>query len=183
MLRKALSLIAIGAALVQYAMADAQSFPTKSVRIIVPQTPGGASDALARIIGQKLSEKWDQPVVIDNRPGAGENIGMDLVAKSPADGYTLLLSCSRTFQPSPNPAIPGSTSIHVWSFCAGRDTVRNREADQRRRERVAQDPGGDGEIFSAGSGGLPILSGTVRGIGQDRHHQVVEGGQGLGRDG
>ena len=92
MLRKALSLIAIGAALVQYPMAAAQSFPTKSVRIIVPQTPGGASDALARIIGQKLSEKWGQPVVIDNRPGAGGNIGMDLVAKSPADGYTLLLS-------------------------------------------------------------------------------------------
>jgi len=72
--------------------AAAQTFPTKPVKIIVPQTPGGASDALARIVGQKLSEKWGQPVVIENRPGAGGNIGMDAVAKSPADGYTLLMS-------------------------------------------------------------------------------------------
>ncbi len=62
------------------------------MRIVVPQTPGGASDALARIVGQKLSEKWGQPVVVDNRAGAGGNIGMDLVAKAPGDGYTLLMS-------------------------------------------------------------------------------------------
>ena len=67
-------------------------FPTKPVRIVVPQTPGGASDALARIVGQKLSEKWGQPVVVENRAGAGGNIGMDAVAKAPADGYTLLMS-------------------------------------------------------------------------------------------
>lgn len=73
-------------------LSQAQSFPTKPVRIIVPQTPGGASDALARIVGQKLSEKWGQPVVIENRAGAGGNIGMDAVAKAPADGYTLLMS-------------------------------------------------------------------------------------------
>jgi tripartite-type tricarboxylate transporter receptor subunit TctC len=68
------------------------SFPTKPVRIVVPQTPGGASDALARMVGQKLSEKWGQPVVIENRAGAGGNIGMDVVAKAPGDGYTLLMS-------------------------------------------------------------------------------------------
>ncbi len=67
-------------------------FPIKPVRIVVPQTPGGASDALARIVGQKLSEKWGQPVVVENRAGAGGNIGMDAVAKAPADGYTLLMS-------------------------------------------------------------------------------------------
>ncbi len=67
-------------------------FPAKPVRIIVPQTPGGASDALARIVGQKLSEKWGQAVVVENRAGAGGNIGMDVVAKAPADGYTLLMS-------------------------------------------------------------------------------------------
>jgi tripartite-type tricarboxylate transporter receptor subunit TctC len=70
----------------------AQSFPTKPVRIIVPQTPGGASDALARMIGQKLSERWGQPVVVENKPGAGGNVGTDYVAKAPADGYTLLMS-------------------------------------------------------------------------------------------
>jgi len=65
------------------AQSAALAFPSKPVRIIVPQTPGGASDALARIVGQKLSEKWGQPVVIENRPGAGGNIGMDAVARAP----------------------------------------------------------------------------------------------------
>ena len=74
------------------AISYAQTFPVKPVRIVVPQTPGGASDALARIVGQKLSEKWGQPVVIENRAGAGGNIGMDVVAKAPGDGYTLLMS-------------------------------------------------------------------------------------------
>ena len=72
--------------------ASAQEFPVKPVRILVPQTPGGASDALARIIGQKLSEKWGQPVVVENRAGAGGNVGMEVVAQSPADGYMLLMS-------------------------------------------------------------------------------------------
>ena len=75
-----------------FAQTQALNFPVKPVRIIVPQTPGGASDALARIVGQKLSEKWGQPVVIENRPGAGGNIGMDAVAKAPGDGHTLLMS-------------------------------------------------------------------------------------------
>ena len=74
------------------ALSQGQTFPTKPVRIVVPQTPGGASDTLARIVGQKLSEKWGQAVVVDNRAGAGGNIGMDRVAKAPADGYTLLMS-------------------------------------------------------------------------------------------
>jgi tripartite-type tricarboxylate transporter receptor subunit TctC len=88
------SMVALAVATVMLSLsAMAQTaFPSKSVRIIVPQTPGGASDALARIVGQKLSEKWGQPVVIENRAGAGGNIGMDVVAKSPADGYTLLMS-------------------------------------------------------------------------------------------
>ena len=72
--------------------AAAQDFPSKAVKIIVPQTPGGASDTLARIIGQKLSEKWSQPVVIENRAGAGGNVGTEVVAGSAADGYTLLMS-------------------------------------------------------------------------------------------
>ena len=70
----------------------AEAFPNKPVRIIVPQTPGGASDALARVIGQKLSEKWGQPVVIDNRAGAGGNVGMEAVMMAAPDGYTLLMS-------------------------------------------------------------------------------------------
>jgi len=59
--------------------------------MVVPFPPGGTTDILARAVGQKLSESWGQQVVIDNRPGAGGNIGTDIVAKSPADGYTLLM--------------------------------------------------------------------------------------------
>ena len=70
----------------------ADDFPNRPVRIVVPQTPGGASDALARIIGQKLGDKWKQPVVIDNRAGAGGNVGMEIVTAAAPDGYTLLMS-------------------------------------------------------------------------------------------
>jgi tripartite-type tricarboxylate transporter receptor subunit TctC len=65
-------------------------WPQKPVRIIVPFAPGGASDLMPRLVGEKLSAMWGQPVVIENRPGAAGNIGMEAGAKSPPDGYTLL---------------------------------------------------------------------------------------------
>ena len=82
----ALGLIASG-----HAHAE-QSYPTKPVRIVVPFTPGGTSDVLARTLGAKLSELWGQAIVIENRTGAGGTIGTGLVAKATPDGYTLLIS-------------------------------------------------------------------------------------------
>lgn len=73
-------------------LVQAQDFPNRPVRIVVPQTTGGASDALARTIAQKLSDKWGQPVVVENRAGAGGNVGMEVVATAAADGHTLLMS-------------------------------------------------------------------------------------------
>jgi tripartite-type tricarboxylate transporter receptor subunit TctC len=70
----------------------AQTYPTKPVRIIVPFAAGGVADALPRIVGQKLSEKWGQPVVVDNKAGASGNIGMAEGARAAADGYTLVLA-------------------------------------------------------------------------------------------
>jgi tripartite-type tricarboxylate transporter receptor subunit TctC len=67
-----------------------QAYPIKQIRYVVPYPPGGTTDILARVIGQKLTEAWGQPVVIDNRTGATGIIGSDIVAKSPPDGYTLL---------------------------------------------------------------------------------------------
>src|SRR5688572_7425884 len=69
----------------------AQSYPAKPLRLVAPFPPGGPADILSRIIGQHLAESWGQQVVVDNRAGAGGNIGSDIVAKAPPDGYTLLL--------------------------------------------------------------------------------------------
>jgi tripartite-type tricarboxylate transporter receptor subunit TctC len=70
--------------------AIAQTYPTKAIRIVVPIGPGGSTDMVGRLMGQRLSEQMGVPVYVDNRPGAGATIGSDLVAKAPADGYTLL---------------------------------------------------------------------------------------------
>ena len=72
------------------APADAAAgYPSKPIRFVVPVPPGGAADVMARMIAEHLQTKWGQPVVVDNKPGAGSSIGMQIVAKSPADGYTI----------------------------------------------------------------------------------------------
>src|SRR4029079_7096933 len=70
----------------------AQSYPTKAVKIVVPVTTGGATDILTRALGQRLTAAWGQQVLVDNRPGGGSNVGFEVAAKSPADGYTLLMA-------------------------------------------------------------------------------------------
>ena len=71
--------------------AAAEAYPAKPVRFVVAFPPGGGTDIIARSIAQKLSERFAQQVLVDNRPGAGGNIGTDIVAKSAPDGYTLLM--------------------------------------------------------------------------------------------
>ena len=80
----------------------AQEYPSKPIRFVVPYPPGGSSDIMARIIGQKLTESWGQAVVIDNRAGASAILGTDLVAKAPPDGYTLLWVGSGPFAINPS---------------------------------------------------------------------------------
>jgi tripartite-type tricarboxylate transporter receptor subunit TctC len=86
----------------------AQSYPTKPIRMMVPFPAGGGSDTLGRVVGVKLSERLGQQIVVENRPGAAGSIGADIVARAPADGYTLLLgSTSELVQyPNVNPKVP-----------------------------------------------------------------------------
>jgi tripartite-type tricarboxylate transporter receptor subunit TctC len=94
-------------------LAGAQSaYPNKPVRLIVPFPAGGATDGFARVLSQKLGERLGQPIVVENKAGAGGVIGSDLVAKAPADGYTLLLATSSTHSIGPglNPKLPYSAT-------------------------------------------------------------------------
>ena len=102
--RNLLLALAAAATLLAPAIGQAQdAWPAKPIRLIVPFPPGGGTDIVARTLGQKLSERLHQPVVIDNKPGASTIIGTDAVAKAAPDGYTLLLSGSTSF--SVNPAL------------------------------------------------------------------------------
>ncbi len=82
--------------------AFAQAFPTKPVKLVVPFPPGGPLDVIGRLIAQRLTEAWGQSVVVDNRPGAGGNIGADVVAKSAPDGYTVVMGALSTHAVNPH---------------------------------------------------------------------------------
>jgi tripartite-type tricarboxylate transporter receptor subunit TctC len=86
----------------------AAAYPARPIRFVVPYPPGGPLDIMARGVGAKLGEGWGQPVIVDNRPGAGGNIGADFVARSPADGYTLLMGAVATH--AINPSLYGRIS-------------------------------------------------------------------------
>jgi len=102
-----IGLAALLLAALEPAMVAAQEYPAKPIRWIIPYPPGGTSDFLARLIGQKMTESWKQTVIIDNRTGANGNIGTEAAARAPADGYTMLLVATTfAMNPSVYPNLP-----------------------------------------------------------------------------
>ncbi|HEY3077614.1 MAG TPA: tripartite tricarboxylate transporter substrate binding protein [Burkholderiales bacterium] len=95
------TIVAVAAAALAFSV-QAQEYPTKTIRLIIPLTPGSGADIAGRIIGQRLNEHWKQPVIVENRPGAGGQIGTAAVVKAEPDGHTLLVQSSSH---SANPAI------------------------------------------------------------------------------
>src|SRR6266508_6692670 len=90
--------------------AAAQSFPTRAVRLMVPFPPGGATDIIGRLVSAKMQDVWGQPVVVENKPGAGTVVGTDLVAKSAPDGYTLgMVVTAHVINPSLRHNLPYDT--------------------------------------------------------------------------
>ena len=94
--------LGINALFAAFNASASEAYPVRPIRFIVPFTPGGASDILSRILGQKLTENWGQQVIVDNRAGAGGNIGAGIAAKAAPDGYTLLLGYVGTLAINPS---------------------------------------------------------------------------------
>src|SRR5438105_15184975 len=93
--------ILAGALALMAGAATAQTYPGGPVKLIVPVPAGGVTDTMARIVAQRLSEMWGQPVVVENRPGGNYGVGAQAVSRAPADGYTLLVAPDSTFTANP----------------------------------------------------------------------------------
>ncbi|MGA7086001.1 MAG: tripartite tricarboxylate transporter substrate-binding protein, partial [Pseudolabrys sp.] len=99
---KTLRLLLVGVTLLCPALAAAQDFPNKAVRLIVPFPPGGPNDIIARVVAQRMAEILKQPIIIDNRSGQGGVVGTDVVAKAPPDGYTIAIASAGALAISPS---------------------------------------------------------------------------------
>jgi tripartite-type tricarboxylate transporter receptor subunit TctC len=146
------------------AQGTASSYPTRPIRMIVPFPAGGATDILARALSQKLGEKIGQPVIVDNRPGAGGTIGADAASKSPADGYTLLLATSSTHSigPAINPKIPynADTDFTPIAYVASSPNivlVPNSSPSRTMREFINHAKNNPGRLNYASSGNGTIV--------------------------
>ena len=110
--RRQLLKVSLVSAVASPAMAqNSGAYPARPIKFVVPITPGGSNDVVARTIAQKLTELWNQPVTVDNKPGAGMNLGADFVAKSAPDGYTWLLGANNIFVTNPH---VGKTPFDVF---------------------------------------------------------------------
>ena len=177
----------LGIAFVISAIASAQQpYPAKPIRMVVPFAPGAGTDAIARILGQKLGDALGQGVIVDNRPGAGGTIGTEIVAKSPADGYTLLLApAAHAINPSIYPKLGFDTEKDFVpiSIVASLPVVLAVEASvpaKSVKELVALAKANPGSVTmaSAGNGTVFHLTGELfkAAAGVDITHVPFKGG-------
>src|SRR5512147_789105 len=144
-------------------------YPQRTVKMVVPFPAGGPTDILARVVAQKLAERWGQPVIVDNKPGAGGSIGSDLVAKAAPDGYTLLMATSSTHSIGPSlqkmpydpvkdfapvSQVSNATNVLVVSPKLGVASVRELVA-------LAKAKPGALNFASSGVGTIPHLTGEM----------------------
>ncbi len=146
--------------------ADAKDYPGRAVRMIVPFPPGGPADVIARIVAQNMSQAWSQPVVVENRPGGNTAIGAELVAKSPADGYTLLIAMDVTMVTNPliTPKLPYDalkdlTPVTLLMRDISLITVRN-DGPATVRDLIAQAKANPGKL-AMGAGTITSRLGAV----------------------
>jgi len=166
--------------------AVAQSYPAKPIRLVVPFAPGGASDVLARLVGQKLSERLGQPVVVENKPGATTTLGAAEVAKAPADGYTLMLApapfviAPLLYQKLPYDAARDFTGVALLASSPLILTVHPSVGAGTMRELLALAKARPGTLTygSPGSGSVPHLATELFKLrtGADLTHVPYKGG-------
>lgn len=163
------------------------AYPSKPIKIVVPFPAGGTSDVLARLIGVKLSESLGQPVVVDNRAGSGGNIGADQVAKSPADGYTLLLmdvgnlAIAPSLYKLPFNVLNDFTPVHMVAYSPHLLVTSTKVPANTVAELVAYAKGKDVRLSyaaAAGMGSATHLAGVVfaRRNGIDWNYVPYKGG-------
>ena len=180
-----LSLAALVAAFAP-ALASADSWPSKPVRMIVPFAAGGATDVVARLLAQKLNEAWGQAVVVEDRPGAGGNIGADVVAKSAPDGYTLLMASGSIVTANPfmyksMPFDPAKDLVGITNVATGPQViaVANNVPVKTLREFIAYVKANPGKVNfgSAGVGTQVHLAGEnfAYAAGLDMTHVPYKG--------
>ena len=164
------ALIAVVAAACVVTNAAASPFPEKTIRLIVPFAPGGTVNLIGRVLAQRLSENIGQQVIVENKPGAGGTLGADIVAKAPADGYTLLLASSahQSFHPLLYKTLPYDANkafVQVALFAAVPNVlvVSNKVPAKSVKELIAYSKSGVKKLFmgSAGNGSVNHMVGEL----------------------
>src|SRR6476661_6900718 len=164
----------------------AQAYPTRPIRIVVAYTPAGATDILARVIGQKMNEAWGQPVVIENRPGANGNIGTEYAAKAAPDGHTFLMTTPGPHGINPSlyrklgyDAVKDFTAVSLVALVPNVLVVNNALPVKSVKELLAYAKANPGKLNygSAGNGSVLHLAGElmVSETGIDMKHVPYRG--------